>query len=323
MSTVYILAGLVLLVLGGDTLVRGSVAVARRFGVSPLLIGIALVGFGTSMPEMLISVQAAMEGFPGIAVGNVVGSNISNILLIVGVAGLVMPLRAEPRAFYRDGTVLAIATLLCLAVVLAGWLDRLAGAVFVACLIAYIVFTYLKERRSPDESAQLHSDEAAARGKKEMPLWLASAMALGGLAITMVGARLMVFGAVDLARTLGVSDTIIGLTVVAIGTSAPELVTAIMAGIRKQPDVAFGNVIGSNIYNILGILGVTAVVQPIPVPTEIMGFDIWVMVGATALLIASTITGWRISRKESALFLLLYVSYLGYLTMEAKAGMVP
>ena len=277
--------GLVLLVVGGDALVRGAVALARRFGVSPLLVGLTLVGFGTSTPELLTSLQAAWIGAPGIAVGNVVGSNVANILLILAVAALIRPLATSREALARDGTVVALAALACLGVVVAGTLERWAGAVLVAGLVAYVVHTYRRERVAGDASARMHAAEATAAEPGPHPVTVALGFTAGGLVLTILGARLLVTGAVEIARAAGVSDTLVGLTLVAVGTSLPELVTSIVASLRRQGDVAFGNILGSNIYNVLGILGVTALARPIPVPPEVLRLDIWIMLAATALLL--------------------------------------
>ena len=312
-----LLAGFVLLVAGGESLVRGAVALARRLGVSPLLIGLTLVGFGTSSPELVTSLQAAWIGSPGIAVGNVVGSNIANILLILAVAGLIRPLATSRQALTRDGAVMTVAALLCLLVVLQGSLSWPLGAVFVVALVAYVVGTYLIERRTHDASARMHEAEAEAVAPQPHGVLAATAFTVGGLVLTIVGARLLVTAAVELAAAAGISETIVGLTVVAVGTSLPELVTSVVAALRRQGDVAFGNVIGSNIYNVLGILGITALVHPIPVPPEIARLDIWVMLAATLLLVVFAWTGQRLDRRESAVALSLYVLYVGYLASIA------
>jgi len=311
-----LVAGFVLLVLGGEALVRGAVATALGLGLSPLFIGIALVGFGTSTPELVTSLQAAFAGSPGIAVGNVVGSNIANILLILGIGALLLPVVCAPKAFYRDGTVVALSAAILAAIVMVGHLDRWTGIGFIAALLAYIVFTYVKESRSPDESAAMHEAETEAElplSGKPMGLPAALGFAIGGIALTIVGARLLVDAAIELAAVAGVSEAVVGLTVVAVGTSLPELVTAVIAALRKQGDVALGNILGSNIYNIFGILGITAAVHPLDVPVEIIEFDIWVMLAATVMLLFFAVSGWIVSRREGAVLLALYVVYLGVL----------
>jgi len=308
-----ILFGFALLVAGGDALVRGSVVLARRLGVSAFLIGLTLVGFGTSTPELVTSLQAALIDAPGIAVGNVVGSNIANILLILGLAALIAPLSVAREAFLRDGAMLVIASLACLAVVLAGMLARWVGVGMVALLAAYIVFSYLRDRRSHDAAAAMHEAEAAAAGRGPRHVWLAALLAAAGLGLTILGAHLLVGGAVALATAAGVSETLVGLTIVAVGTSLPELVTSVVAAARRQADVALGNIVGSNIFNILGILGITAAVRPIPVPVEIAALDVWVMLAATGALAAFAWSGWRISRLEGGCLLAGYLAYVAYL----------
>ena len=317
MDVLHISVGLVLLMSGGELLVRGSVALARRFGVSPLLIGLTLVGFGTSTPELITSLQAALVGSPGIAVGNVIGSNIANILLILGLAAAISPLACRPAAFYRDGTVLAGSAIACAAAALGGTLGRAPGAVFLALLAAYVVFTYLRERRAPDASAAMHMGEADLAEPAPKAFWLALTFAVGGIALTIFGARFLVTGAIGLAAAAGISEAVIGLTVVAVGTSLPELVTSVMAVLRRQGDIAVGNIVGSNIYNVLGILGLTALVQPLSVPPQILSLDLWVMLAVTGLLIAFVVTGWRLSRAEGGLLLAGYLSYLGVLAVNA------
>ncbi|MEF2071228.1 calcium/sodium antiporter [Consotaella aegiceratis] len=316
MTYILIIAGLALLTLGGEMLVRGSVKTAEAFGVSPLLIGLTLVGFGTSTPELVTSLLAAYREAPGIAVGNVIGSNTANILLILGVTALVSPLAVPPAAFKRNMLALGGATLACLAAVLIGDLERWTGVVFVAILAFYVWRSYRAER--VDESDQPRQARApGARRAKLLALMPHLGLTLVGIAATVIGAKLLVDGAIVLAEMFGVSDTVIGLTVVAIGTSLPELVACTIAALRGHGDVALGNVIGSNIYNTLGILGLTAIVHPITVPVEVAHFDIWVLVGATALLIGFLRTRWRLERWESGLLAAAYCCYLAILVTTA------
>lgn len=311
-------AGLALLVAGGDILVRGAVAVARRLGLPPLFIGLTLVGLGTSMPELVTSLEAAMIGAPGIAVGNIVGSNTANILLILGVAAVIRPVATSPSAFGRDGGMMLLAALAAVAIAVFGHVDRLAGLALVAALAAYLVFTYRRESRGPEAEAMRRSADRPATGLARGLL-----MSAAGLALTIGGAALLVDGAVALARIAGISESVVGVTVVAFGTSLPELVATVAAAVRRQADVAFGNVIGSNIYNVFGILGATALVHPIPVPRDIAGFDVWVMLAATLLLLVFAVTRWRVSRWEGAVFLACYALYVGWLGVTASgAGVV-
>ena len=314
MIYVYLAIGLLLLLVGGELLVRGAVATATRAGVSPLLIGLTLVGFGTSTPELITSVEAAFVGAPGIAVGNVVGSNIANILLILGVAALICPLAVSRRAFYRDGTVVSVATLCGVAVCLTGELRPPAGVLLVAFLIAYIVYCYRAERIVENTTENPVRPALAVPGSIDLTLAVSIVLLIGGLALTMLGAHLLVSSVLAIGAEAGISETVLGVTVVAVGTSLPELTTSVLAAFRRQPDIAFGNIVGSNIYNILGILGITAIVEPIRVPPEILRTDIWIMLGATALLLFFSISGWRISRTEGGIFLAAYGAYLLFVT---------
>lgn len=316
-TSLMIALGLVLLAGGGEVLVRGAVGAAQSLGVSPLLIGLTLVGFGTSTPELVTSLTAALEGSPGIAVGNVVGSNTANILLILGVAALLMPLAVAPGAFRRDGFALVGAGLGCMFAVLVGELDRGLGGVFLLLLVGYIVWAYRSERAHPDAETAKHEHVAASAPHGPRNLWLSIGLALLGITLTIAGARMLVGAAVDLARGLGISDTVVGLTIVAVGTSLPELVTSGVAALRRQADVALGNIVGSNIYNVFGILGATALLQPISVPPEIARFDIWVMLAATVLLTLFLRTGWVLKRWEGGVFLLLYGTYVTWLVANA------
>jgi len=309
-----VVSGLVGLIVGGELLVRGAVSAARSFGISPMVIGLTLVGFGTSSPELVTSLQAALTGASGIAVGNVVGSNIANILLILGIAALMAPITVDPAAFRRDGTVVVLVALACLAVVLIGEAGRLIGAGFVLMLAAYLVFVLWSENSAGGTpAASVYAGEAEAVPGPDTTLGVALLIALAGLATTIFAARMLVSGAVSLAQAAGISETVIGLTIVAVGTSMPELVTSIIAVRKGEGAVALGNVLGSNIFNILGILGVTVLVQPMVIPDEIADLDIWVLCAATLILVGFARSGWRISRREGGLFLLGYAMYLGVL----------
>lgn len=303
-----LLGGLVLLLLAGELLVRGSVRVALRLGVSPLMIGLTVVGFGTSMPELVTSLQAALAGAPGIAIGNIVGSNIANILLILGIAALVSPIPCPVRSVVRDGGLMLAAALALLAMTASGTLGRLDGALLILGLAGYLTLVWSQERRHPAVGAP---DAAAVTPKPgRLAISREIGLVLAGLAGLVAGGRLLVDGAVSLAETAGVSDAVIGLTVVAVGTSLPELATSFVAALRRQSDIAYGNIVGSNIFNVLGIAGVTALTQPIAVPAAIISFDIPVMIGVTVLMTVFAVTGTRFSRAEGALLLCGYAAYL-------------
>lgn len=317
MLTIQLLAGFILLLGGGEALVKGAVGVAGRLGVSPMLIGFLLVGFGTSTPELVASLNAALAGAPGIAVGNVIGSNIANILLILGVAGLILPMAVNRDAFLRDGSMLVVATVLFVGAALFGEIGVPAALVFLAVLAAYSIYSFRTDRKEVSAAAaQMHAaeaDDVDLTPPVHPNLWLSLLLAVGGIAAVIWGADLLVDGAIVLARSMGMSETLIGLTLVAVGTSLPELVTSVMAAIRKHADVAVGNVIGSNVFNLLGIMGVTALVKPIPVPPEVLRLDLWVMSGVTALLLVFAVTGWRLARWEAGVLLALYGVYMAVL----------
>ncbi len=307
-----LIVGGLLLFGGGEALVRGGVAAAARLGVSPLLIGLTLVGFGTSTPELVASLQAALIGAPGIAVGNVVGSNIANILLILGLAAVIFPIATTRGAFRRDGTMLLASAAALIVAAMTGVVGPPAGIVFLLLLAAYVVFTYRTERRRPDAGARMHAAEAEEfAGPAPMPLALGLALAAAGIAGVVLGAGLLVGAALTVAREAGLSEAVIGLTLVAVGTSLPELATSVMAALRRHADVAFGNIVGSNIFNALGIMGATALVTPIEVPRQFLVFDLWVMLGVSVLLVIFAATGLRLNRWEGGAFLALYALYLG------------
>ncbi len=327
-----LVAGFVLLVVGAESLVKGAVAIAERLGMSPLLIGLVLVGFGTSTPELVTSVEAALVGSPGIAVGNIVGSNISNILLVLGVAALAAPIVVDPRLFIRDGMLVFLAAVLFAAIGFYLPLDRAVGAGLVAGLMAYLVHAYFQEaadaraRRAAAASGSAGAaaacagvadppgdcpDEPAAPPPPKAPgVVMPILLTIGGLLILIVGGRLLVEGAIGIARLAGISETAIGLSVVAIGTSLPELATSVIAALRKHGDVALGNVLGSSLYNILGVAGMTGLLSPTIVPPHIARFDNFVMVAAAAVLFLFALAGSRIGRVRGAALLASYGVYL-------------
>lgn len=316
-SILLVAGGLVLLAVGGELLVRGAVGMAAQLGISPLLAGLTIVGFGTSTPELATSVQAAMAGSPGIAIGNVVGSNIANILFILGLSAVILPLSVNPASFKRDSIALGGSAVLATGAVLLGVIGLLPGVVLLAALTGYVWWAYKSESASHDAEAVRHEHEAEDRPvpPDTGPLVLGG-MILAGLAAAIFGAGWLVDGAIVLASAAGVSQSVIGLTVVAVGTSLPELIACIVAVLRKHEDVALGNVVGSNIYNLCGILGLTALISPIAVPAEIAAFDIWVMLGVTALLIVQLRSGWRLSRIEGVVLVALYVAYTAFLALR-------
>ncbi|WP_439514235.1 calcium/sodium antiporter [Oceanibaculum nanhaiense] len=312
-------AGLVLLFLGGEGLVRGSVAIATRLGISKLVVGMVIVGFGTSAPELVVSLQAALAGSPDIALGNVIGSNIANILLILGIAALLTPLANEDGGIKREALVMLLAAA---ALVLALWygeLNRLIGFALLAGLAVHLTLAFLKERRSRADIAEGAAYEHEADEVSDVPLKLPLAIlaTLAGLGLLVVGAELMVEGSTAIARDFGVSEAVIGLTIVAVGTSLPELATAIVAAIRRHSDVVLANIVGSNIFNVLAILGITATIAPIGVSERFLLIDGPIMLVVTLLAFVILLRARTVSRLIGGGFL---ASYCGYILFLASMG---
>ena len=301
MDYLFLIGGLIGLFFGGEALVRGSVGIARRMAIPPLLIGLTVVGFGTSTPELLVSVDAAWRGVPDIALGNIVGSNIANILLIIGVSALVWPIKVMGATLRRDTAVMMAAALALLPIFAMEQMGRPAGLVLVAGLAAYLVWAYLHPGDMDAEDVGVPAPASALVST----LWV-----IGGLVALMVGARLLVDGAVNIARGFGISEAFIGLTIVAVGTSLPELATSLIAAFRRQSEIAIGNIVGSNIFNVLGILGVTAVIAPIPVASRFLTFDLPVMIAVSLILTALLLTRSVIGRGIGAAMLAGYVAYV-------------
>lgn len=301
MDYFYLVAGLIGLFFGGEALVRGSVGIARRMAIPPLLIGLTVVGFGTSTPELLVSVDAAWRGVPDIALGNIVGSNIANILLIIGLSALVWPIKVMGATLRRDTAVMMTAALVLVPIFAMAQMGRPAGLVLVAGLVAYLVWAY----RQPGDMEAENVGVPAPASALVSTLWV-----IGGLVALMVGARFLVDGAVNIARSYGISEAFIGLTIVAVGTSLPELATSLIAAFRRQSEIAIGNIVGSNIFNVLGILGVTALIAPIPVASRFLTFDLPIMIAVSLVLSALLLTRPVIGRWIGVAMLAGYVAYV-------------
>ena len=299
MEILYVLGGLVGLFLGGEALLRGAVGVAQAARLSPLVIGLTVVGFGTSTPELLVSLKAALDGAPDIALGNIVGSNIANILLILGISALVWPITVADKALRRDGIVMLGAAVALFAVVAFGSLGRVTGIALVLALITYLWIALRQPRQDADTAVA-----------PDRPLWASGLWVALGLVGLMLGAKYLVDGAVIMAGDFGVSEAFIGLTIVAVGTSLPELATSLVAALRKQSDIALGNIIGSNIFNILGILGVTAAITPIAAAPRFAQFDLPVMVGVSIVFALVLWRGGRIGHVAGLLCLAAYAVYI-------------
>jgi cation:H+ antiporter len=319
-TLILFVAGFGLLIAGAEALVSGASRLACTLGVSPLIIGLTIVALGTSSPELAVGVQSSLNGGGDIALGNVVGSNIANVLLILGLAALITPLVVAQRLVRLDVPLMIGVSTLLLILGLDGSIGRLDGLLLVAGIIGYVIFAVhqsRKESRQIKEEYAREFDQPACQDSREVLAQIA--LVIIGLALLVVGARWLVEGAVALALALGLSDLIVGLTVVAVGTASPEVVTSITASIRGEGDIAVGNVVGSNIYNILAVLGLTAVVAPggVAVPAAATAFDLPVMIAVAAACLPIFFLDGRIARWEGALFLGYYVSYTLYLLLEA------
>jgi cation:H+ antiporter len=301
-----IAAGIALLYGGAEALVRGSTSLAVRCGLTPLVVGLTVVAFGTSMPEMVVSVGAAIAENGAIAVGNVVGSNICNIALILGIAALIAPPEIHAQVVRRDMPVMVATTILIVLLLADGRLARGEGMLLATALVGYTAWIVHAARREP---SAIQAEFEAAIPRAEGSTGGALLRIALGLALLVVGARLLVVGAVTVAAAVGVSEVVIGLTVVAIGTSLPELATSVVAALRGQSDIAVGNVVGSNVFNVLGILGVAAIVRPLG-EVGVGPIDLAVMVGASVLLLPLMRSGFRLSRAEGACLLAGYAVYV-------------
>ena len=303
----WIIASLVLLYFGAEGLVRGSASLALRFGLTPLVVGLTVVAMGTSMPEVMVSVKATLAGRGDLAVGNVVGSNLFNIGVILGLTALLSPMKVQFQLIKIDLPIMVAVSLAMVAILWDGSVGRVEGAALFGGLIIYIVGNIWLARRTATK--EVENEFAEGVPARSGSVFLDGLFILGGLGILVIGARLLTDNSVALARSFGVTEAVIGLTIVAAGTSVPELAASIVAAMKKEPDIALGNVIGSNIFNILGILGIASMVAPLTAP-DISRFDLWTMVAIAAALIPILWTGLRVTRTEGAM---LFAAYCGYI----------
>lgn len=308
---VQLIGGVVVLSLGAQAMVSGGAALALRFGLTPLIIGLTVMAYGTSAPELVVSAQAAARGSGAIAVGNVIGSNLCNLALILGLSALIRPIASSRAVLTRDLPVLIGASVLTVALLADRVLGRIDGAIFIIILLGYTWFTVRQARVSPDDAPP--TGEPAPRRR---PLPLAIGLTLGGLALLLVGADQFVDGAVTIAQQWGMSEVVIGLTVVAVGTSLPELALSVVAAARGHGDVALGNVVGSSTFNLLGILGFSALVRPTLLP-DLDWMDLGVMLGVTVAIFPLLRSGGRLARWEGAGLILAYAIYTAVLINRA------
>jgi len=305
----YLIAGLVLLFIGAEGLIRGSSNLAIKIGITPLVVGLTVVAFGTSTPELVVSLKAALLGNSSISLGNVVGSNIANIALILGVASLIRPLDVHAKVIMREIPIMIGISVLLLLLLFDGELGFIDGLIFVVGLIVYLVVNVLIARKEKNPEIDTEFSEGL---KSKLGIPVSIILMIAGLGLLILGADLFVQSAVAIAKIFNVSDAIIGLTIVAIGTSLPELITSIVAAYKNEADIAIGNVVGSNVFNILGILGITALIIPIS-SVGISYVDLGVMLVTAIILFPLSRSGFSISRVEGIFLLAGYAGYIYYL----------
>ncbi|WP_236621658.1 sodium:calcium antiporter [Asticcacaulis benevestitus] len=310
-NQIYVVCGLVGLFLGGEGLIRGAVSIAERLNIPKLIVGLTIVGFGTSMPELLVCLQAVNRGAPDVALGNIIGSNTANILLIGGVGALIMPMSTQAKGLRRDVIVMLMAGVALLWFAFKGVITQQQGLVMAGLILVYLLLVLVLERKKtiPVEMEDI--------GAKHLSLPWAVTFVAGGLALLIFGADYLVKGSTAIASSMGVSEAVIGLTLVAVGTSLPEFTVSAMSAIKGQNEVSLGNIIGSNIFNILAILGITAGVYSLPVSAQFLSLDLPLMLGATLWLCVMVFAFKRIGRLSGLICLLLYAVYLTWLGLGA------
>ena len=323
MNILIFLGGLILLVIGASTLVRGASKLALSFGISPLVVGLTIVAFGTSAPEVAVSVGAVLDGKTDIAMGNVVGSNIFNVLFILGISALITPLVVNVQLIRQEVPIMLGASLLLLALSLDGNLSFVEGGFLFALLVAYTVFLVVQSRRETQAAKDEFSDAISPVEARAWDSHWAAQIGLiaAGLVALVFGSEYLVQASISFAKSMGVSDLVIGLTIVAAGTSMPEVATSITAAIKGERDIAVGNVVGSNTFNILGCLGISGLVSGdlgLAMAPSLLAFDIWVMLAVALACIPVFMTGREIARWEGGVFLAYYVAYVTYLILASQ-----
>jgi cation:H+ antiporter len=308
-SFVLILVGIALLYFGGELLVRHASNLAKLFRLSPVVIGLTVVAFGTSAPELAATLTATLRGTPEIAIGNVIGSNIANLGLILAIAALIFPITTRARFLKRELPFMILVAVLLFLVLMNSTVSRLEGMFLFGLLLIYLVFLLRQE----DESPAVEAEFAEAVGEATVPLWHALFGVVIGLGLLVLGAQSLVEGAVTLARALGVSERVIGLTMVAIGTSLPELASSVVAALKREGGIILGNIVGSNVFNVLAILGIASLVHPIQVPFATVATDVWVVLIFSLLVLPFLWTGLRLGRREAAVLLAGYGAYVAFL----------
>jgi cation:H+ antiporter len=313
MSYFLIAIGLFLLFVGGEALVRGAVILARTLSISPLFVGVVIVGFGTSAPEFVVSLEAALQDKPDITVGNIVGSNIANLLLILGTAAVIYPVAAKLKECSLESIGVLLGALVLFPLGYLGVIGPLQGAVMLVFLAILLTWTYFRQRKKPEVEEELLEEMRLPSKSTGANLGLGFGIAAAGIGTLVLGSHWLIEGAVDVAMSYGISEAVIGLSLVAVGTSLPELATAIVAALRRHSDVALGNVLGSNVFNVFAILGAASIIEPIPFNPEILAVDVWICLAATLLVGVLLGSEKRLSRSEGSLLLAAYVGYIAYL----------
>lgn len=317
MAPIMLIGGLILLVVAGDALVRGAVSAAQRLHIPPIIIGLTIVAFGTSAPELVVSLEAALRGAPGLAIGNAVGSNIANTLLVLGAPAIIAPLLISDGGVRRSATFMVATCMLLVFMSLDGTLTRLDGVILFVLLVIYLsysAFSANKARRGQDRTLTPEEEDGCLTGTKAGIFIVFGIVGLG------LGGKLTTLGALGIATMLGIENSAVGLTIVALGTSLPELVTSISAAVRRQTGVIIGNVLGSNIFNTLGILGITSMVVPLSVSSHIASFDIWVMLAAVLLILPLAYFTRRLNRIEGLVMTIAYLVYTISVFMPWSVG---
>lgn len=312
----FLILGLVTLIVGGEFLVRGAVGIAKKFQISTLVIGMTVISFGTSAPELFVSIGAALDGNAEIAIGNVIGSNVANLALVLGMTVLILPIIVDRNSKVIDWPMMMLATILFALFAMDGHISRYEGGILFAILVAFTFFLIRNSRRRNKQLAVEVAEDDDEISKVKDPIWKALGFTLIGLVALYFGSEWLVNGAVGIAESLGMEKRVIAVTVVAFGTSVPELVTSLVAAFKKETDISIGNLIGSNIFNIMAVVGITSIIQPMPVEDKAIHFDMWWVVIIAAALLPMMLIGKRIGRFKGALLVGSYIAYMIILVMN-------
>lgn len=329
MTYLFLILGLATLIVGGEFLVKGAVGIAKKMQISTLVIGMTVISFGTSAPELIVSIKAALSGTPEIAVGNVIGSNIANIALVLGLTVIIFPIVVDRNSKILDWPMMMLASLLFYfgSIFFTGdggyRIERWEGLVMFGILIAFIFYLIRKSRKASKIEAFENKDETESEDKQIQPMWKSLLFLAIGLIGLFFGAEWLLDSAVKLAEDFGMSKSVIGITIVAFGTSVPELVTSCVAAFKKETDISIGNLIGSNIFNIMAVIGITAIIKPIHVDEQVINYDMLWMLGIALMLFPMMILGKKLGRLKGVMLFASYVIYITLVVIAAKNGALP